>query len=223
MKFKGTAKLRGIVFLCAFVAQSWQVARASTIAYEEMTAGVPMLVVQDPASYYGSLGTDPQLMVRHLKRGSIPFWGLTFTFDAPTGTGFFDYYNANDLILDDLTVSIIPGGFSDPVIFGCGVESDFLLLPFWNCGFTQFGTDSSATVINFSGGPGLPPYSHFALELTGFPANANVTVAASARAAPEPQPAQLFMTGVLVLATAHWLRRSRGSVDSRARRHRIQG
>ena len=164
-----------------------------------------------PDLYYAGDGTDPQLLVRRLKRGSIPFSGSTFGFSAATGTGFFDYYNNNDMILSALTVTIDPGGLpsANASIFSCGIESELPAVPFTNCSFAAFGTNLNATVITFFGGSGLPPYSHFALGLTGFPANA--VVVATAELTPTPESASFVFVlaglvglGVTLAARSHY-------------------
>jgi hypothetical protein len=208
-------KLIQVPLFCALIALGAAGAHADTIAYFQVTQGVSTLVVLDPASYYSGAGKDPQLLVRRLKRGSIPFTGFEFGFAAETGTGFFDYYNDNDASLAELTLSITPGGpaSESASIFGCGVESEFPWMPFSACSFGEFGTDVSATVVNFFGGSGLPPYSHFAIELTDFPANATIVATAVPQPTPEPESLALILTGALGLGAARWLRRRQGSAS----------
>ena len=201
-------KLIQAAILCALFALCSTGARADTIAYYDVSDGNSILQILEPEPYYAGNGTDPKLLVRRLKRGSIPFSGPRFSFSANTGTGFFDYYNNNDMILSALTITIDPGGLpsASASIFSCGIQSELALLPFNNCSFGAFGTDLNATVINFFGGPGLPAYSHFSLDLTGFPANAAVVATAELTAAPEPVPSMLFFVGLLGLAFV-WARR----------------
>ena len=203
MKLTRTAVFCALLVLCPLGAH------ADTIAYYDVSNGRSTFVVLQPDLYYSGDGTDPQLLVRRLKRGSIPFSGPRFGFSAATGTGFFDYYNNNDMILSALTVSIDPGGLpsANASIFSCGIQSEFAFLPFYDCSFGKFGTNLDATVIAFFGGPGLPPYSHFALGLTGFPANAEVVATAELTPTPEPQSVVLVFGGFVGLGVMLGLRR----------------
>ena len=193
MKRTKVAVLGSLLVLCSAGA------RADTIAYYDVTNGNSILAVLQPDAYYAGDGTDPQLLVRRLKRGSIPFSGPSFSFFANTGTGFFDYYNNNPMILSTLTITIDPGGLpsASATIFSCGIESELIAMPFSNCSFGAFGSNLDATVITFFGGPGLPPFSHFALELAGFPANADVVATAELTPSPEPASLVLFFVGLL--------------------------
>jgi len=197
-------KLIRVAVFCSLVAFCSAGARADTIAYYDVNNGNSTLAILEPDLYYAGNGTDPKLLVRRLKRGSIHFRGSTFSFNANTGAGFFDYYNGNDMILSALTVTIDPGGLPSATasIFSCGIESEWASMPFNNCSFVKFGTDLDATVIAFFGGPGLPPYSHFSLDLAGFPANAAVVVTAELTPAPEPASFALFLVGLLGLGVA---------------------
>jgi len=183
--------------------------RADTIAYEFVQNGTPTLVLLNSAAFENGTPPDPSVLVRRLKRGSIPFTGYTFTFDATTGAGLFDYYNGNDFYLSVLALVINPGGpaLDAEAMFACGIESELAVLPFSDCSFAQFGSDDSATAVTFFGSPGLPPYSHFAIVLNGFPGNAQV-VATALPGAPAPEPGTwiLLLTGVVILAGARWRR-----------------
>jgi hypothetical protein len=180
-------------------------ARADTIAYNVIVNGVNRLIILDPAAYESENVTDPQLVVRRLQTGSIWFTGFTFSFNDNSGTGFFDYYNNNDDYLEQLSVTITPGGPASDMdsVFACGIETQLAELPFSNCLITEFGTDQTSSVITFFGNPGMPPFSHFGLELTGFPAGGTVTVSA-VPASPTPEPASLalVLTGGLLLGVA---------------------
>lgn len=181
--------------------------RADTIAYQVVQNGTPALVLLDPAAFASGSVPDPSILVRRLKRGSIPFTGYTFTFDAATGAGLFDYYNGNAFFLSALTVIISPGGpaLDAEAMFACGVDSQLAVVPFSDCSFAEFGSDASATEVAFFGSPGLPPYSHFAIVLDGFPSNANVIVNAVPGApAPEPGAWILLLTGLMILAGVRW-------------------
>ncbi|HXJ91669.1 MAG TPA: hypothetical protein VMT20_02165 [Terriglobia bacterium] len=186
-------------------------ARADTIAYDVVVNGANELIVLNPAAYESENVLDPQLVVRRLKTGSVWFTGFTFSFSDDTGTGFFDFYNDNPASLTDLSITVTPGGPASDLdsIFACGIESQLDVLPFSNCMINEFGTDQTSSVLTFFGEPGLPPFSHFAFELIGFPAGGTVTVSATPQAAAEPGSLTLILTGGILLSAAGWLRRRR--------------
>jgi hypothetical protein len=188
-------------------------ARADTIAYDVVVDGVNKLIVLNPGAYESENVVDPQLVVRRLKTGSAWFTGFTFSFSDDSGTGFFDYYNDNNDYLEQLTITITPGGPASDLdsVFACGIQSQLNALPFADCLITEFGTDQTSSVITFSGGVGMPPYSHFGFDLTGFPADGTVTVSATPSAtpgSPVPEPASLalVLTGCFLLGMAGWLK-----------------
>ena len=184
------------------------VARADTIAYDVVVNGANELIVLNPAAYESEIVVDPQLVVRRLKTGSVWFTGFTFSFSDDSGTGFFDFYNDNPASLMDLSITVTPGGPASELdsIFACGIETQLDVLPFSNCMINEFGTDQTSSVVTFFGSPGLPPFSHFAFELVGFPAGGTVSVSATPQATPEPGSLALVLTGGLLLGTAGWLK-----------------
>jgi hypothetical protein len=68
------------------------------------------------------------------------------------------------------------------------------------------GDDLSSTVVSFSS-PGLAPFSHFAVELTGLAPNAHITATATSAAVPEPGTILLLLTGAGAHLTRRKLRR----------------
>lgn len=198
-------KVWKFLFLVTAVGLFAGAARANTIAYNVIVNGANRLIILDPAAYESENVTDPQLVVRRLKTGSIWFTGFTFSFSDNSGTGFFDYYNNNDDYLEQLSVTITPGGPASDLdaVFACGIESQLDELPFSNCLISEFGTDQTSSVVTFFGRPGMPPFSHFGFELTGFPAGGTVTVSAvPATPTPEPASLALVLTGSLLLGVA---------------------
>jgi len=184
-------------------------ARADTIAYNVVVNGANQLVVLNPTAYESENVIDPQLVVRRLKTGSVWFTGFTFSFSDDSGTGFFDFYNDNPDSLMNLSIMITPGGPASDLdsIFACGIESQLGVLPFSNCMIEEFGTDQTSSVVTFFGEPGLPPFSHFAFDLVGFPAGGTVTVSATPQATPEPGSFTLILAGGILLVAAGWLKR----------------
>lgn len=199
------------ILFCAVAGLVTSIAFADTIRYEYVVNGVIETVNYNPGWFDTGPPVDPQLAVRRLKRGSIPFTGYSFSFDDNSGTGSFDYYNDNDAILEELTVTIMPGGPDslESAFFGCGINSDVTTMPFSDCTITEFGTDASSTVITFFGAPGLPAFSHFEFELTGFPAGGTVSVSAIPEVTPEPETLFLILTGAALLGCARWFRKLR--------------
>ena len=200
--------LRALV-LCGLVGLSSHRALADAVAVNELVNGTEILRVLDPSQYGHGTPADPQVTVHRLRRGSAPFKGYRFSFVAPDGSGSFDFFNDNPLTLLDLTLSISPGGPPNnvPALFDCGVGSDFNFLPFSSCSFIQTGDSNSPTVVLFFGGPGLPPFSHFALELAGFEPDTLITGMATPANVPEPAPMALLLTGMGTLLAGVRLRK----------------
>jgi hypothetical protein len=171
--------------------------RADTVAYEDVVNGVDSLTVLNSGAYAAGDYVDPEVVVRRLKRGSIPFEGFIFEFNSDSGTGFFDYRNNNDVALLDLTL-VITGVYGDAnMAFGCGIQTQLDALPFSSCVYRRIGTGTtdSSTVITFFGAAGLPAQSHFAILLTGFPADATVLAQAIPEASsPAPPPSASPLT-----------------------------
>jgi hypothetical protein len=197
-------KVLRFLFLVTAVGLWAGTARADIVAYDIIVNGVNKFVVLNPEAYESENVTDPQLVVRRLKTGSIWFTGFTFSFNDDTGTGFFDYYNNNNDYLEQLSVTITPGGPASDLdsVFACGIESELDELPFSNCAINEFGTDQTSSVVTFFGNPGMPPFSHFGFELVGFPAGGTVSVSAVPAATPEPSSLALVVTGCLLLGIA---------------------
>lgn len=189
------------VLLVAVVACSG-VLEASPVDIQEVIRGEQVTFFLNGGVLADQSVEDPQVALRRLKRGSIPFSGLTFSFAALAGSGFFDYYNSNAFDLFTLTLTITPGGppASTASSFGCGIETDVTgVFPFSSCEFQQTGSDVTSTIATFTGPPGLPPHSHFAVELDGFPANAQVSAAATPDPVPEPGVGLLFLSGLALV------------------------
>jgi len=185
---------------------------ADTVAVDQLINGKDTLTLIDEKKFAAGATDDPQIVVRRLARGSVHFSGLSFSFDAPSGSGIFDFFSANDFRLAELVFTITPGGPPRYVnsVFDCGVGSELKTLPFSDCRFAAMGDDLSSTVVSFWR-PGLPPFSHFAVELVGFAPNAHITATAKP-AAPVPEPATvvLLLSGAGALLTRRKLHRSTG-------------
>jgi hypothetical protein len=194
-------------------------ASADTVALNELINGKPTLVVLDPGQY-GTRVPDPRVAIRRLVRGSIPFYGLDFSFDLSDGAGSVDFRNAGPETLYSLTLTITPGGPAGvgPEEFSCGDSSALSdVIPFTNCVFLETGGPHSESIVTFYGGPGLPSQSHFFVTLEGFGSAVQVnaqggTTPVSGRAAealgtsdsvPEPGSLALFMGGVAMLLGRH--------------------
>jgi len=142
---------------------------ADTVAVDELINGKPTLSVLDPGQYTSGV-PDPRFAIRRVRRGSIPFYGLTFNFDLTNGSGSVDFLNASPETLYSLTFTITPGGpaGSGPEVFSCGDDSELSgVIPFTNCLFLETGGPQSTSVVTFYGGPGLPSQSHFLVTLQG--------------------------------------------------------
>ena len=176
---------------------------ADAVAVDELIKGHPSLFVLD-AARYGIDVPDPRVMVRQLRRGSTPFWGLDFGFDLSGGTGQADFRNAGPATLYGLTLTITPGGGGGegPQVFSCDAATDLdASIPFTNCLYTNVGGSDSPSIVKFYGGPGLPSQSHFSVELDGFASNVAVSAVATStpEAVPEPGTLALFLGGVALL------------------------
>jgi len=195
--------IRGIV-LAGLVVSSTRFASADPIEIQELIDGKEHTILLGNAA--APQLEDPQIWVRRLRRGSIPFFGLTFTFDSTTGTGVFDFFNAAPATLYSLTFVVTPGGPPSDVssLFACGVDSELSILPFNNCQFKQAGDTNSPTIVTFYGPPGLPGQSHFAININGFQPGTHV----QATAAPVPEPGTVALCAAgIVLLFAGWLLR----------------
>jgi hypothetical protein len=198
---------------------------ADTVAVDELINGKPTLSVLDPGQYTSGV-PDPRFAIRRVRRGSIPFYGLTFNFDLTNGSGSVDFLNASPETLYSLTFTITPGGpaGSGPEVFSCGDDSELSgVIPFTNCLFLETGGPQSTSVVTFYGGPGLPSQSHFFVTLQGFgsavqvtaqggttPINgASVGTSCGGDPVPEPETLGLFIGGVALLLGGHRLGRSR--------------
>lgn len=203
--------IRRALWLCALLPLWSGAALADTVAVDELVDGKDTLTVIDEKKFDAGPTDDPQIVVRRLARGSVHFQGLSFSFDAPSGSGIFDFFNANDFGLAKLVFTITPGGPPRTVnsLFDCGVGSELKALPFSDCRFAAMGDDASATVVSFWRS-GLPRFSHFAVELTGFAPNAHILATATRAAVPEPATVVLLLTGLGALLTRQKLRRSAG-------------
>ncbi len=202
--------IRRALWWCALLPLWSGGALADTVAVDQLIGGKDTLTVIDEQRFDAEPPHDPQIVVRRLRRGSVHFHGLSFSFDSPSGSGIFDFFSANDFGLAEVVFTITPGGPSRAVnsLFSCGVGSELKALPFSECRFAEMGDDVSSTVVSFSS-PGLPPFSHFAVELTGFAPNAHITATATP-AAPEPGTILLLLTGAGALLTRRRLHQSGG-------------
>jgi hypothetical protein len=202
-KKEGAAmNIRRALWWCALLLLWSGSARADTVAVDQLIDGKDTLTVIDEQKFEAGPPYDPQIVVRRLARGSMHFSGLSFSFDALSGSGIFDFFNANDFRLAELVFTITPGGPPRTVnsLFGCGVSSQLKALPFSECHFAEMGDDLSSTVVSFSSS-GLAPFSHFAVELTGFAPNAHITATATPARVPEPETILLLLSGVGALLT----------------------
>lgn len=176
---------------------------ADVVAVQQYINGASVLDVLKPGPIDFTTIDDPQMIVRRLIRGSVPFSGLSFSFDALSGSGDFDYYNGNSFALASLTFTILPGdpaGITDSM-FACGIQTQLTLLPFSNCRFSQFGGATTPTILSFYGGSGLPTHSHFDVEMNGFQPNSSVSAEATPLLTPEPGMAVLILSGIGSLLT----------------------
>jgi hypothetical protein len=198
-----------------------------TVALSELINGKTTLLVLDPAQY-GVGVPDPRVALRRLTRGSIPFYGLDFSFDLSDGTGSVDFRNAGSETLYSLTLTITPGGpaGAGPEVFSCGDDSQLSdVIPFTNCLFMQTGGPNSETIVTFYGGPGLPSQSHFFVTLDGFDSSVQVSAqggttpvngpAVGALGSPDPVPEPgtlaLFFSGVALLLGRRASRKKRSA------------
>jgi len=207
-----------LVFLCPQ-------AFADTVAVDELINGKPTLIVLDPGQYNSGV-PDPRFAIRRLRRGSIPFYGLDFTFDLSDGAGSVDFRNAGPKTLYSLTFTITPGGpgGAGPEVFSCGDDSELSgVIPFTNCLFLETGGPHSESIVTFYGGPGLPSQSHFFVTLDGFGSAVQVSAqggttplsgppvgtSGSPDPVPEPGTLALFIGGIAVLLGRRRLGKSR--------------
>ena len=120
-------------------------ASADTVGVYEVINGKPTLIVLQPAEYRSGL-PDPRVALRRLRRGSIPFYGLDFSFDLSNGSGSVDFRNAGPQTLYSLTLTISPGGpaGNGPEVYSCGDDSVLSdVIPFTNCLFLETGGSHS--------------------------------------------------------------------------------
>ncbi len=94
--------LRRALCLCALLPLWSGGALADTVAVDQLIGGKDTLTVIDEQKFDAGPPHDPQIVVRRLRRGSVHFHGLSFSFDAPSGSGIFDFFNANDFGLAEL-------------------------------------------------------------------------------------------------------------------------
>ena len=196
---------------------------ADGVAVDELVNGKPALIVLDPDDYNSGV-PDPRVAIRRLRRGSIPFYGLDFSFDLSDGSGSVDFRNAGSETLYSLTLTITPGGPGAPEVFSCGDDSLLSdVIPFTNCLFLETGGPNSKSIVIFYGGPGLPSQSHFFVTLDGFDSAVEVSAQGStspfngppvgARGDPSPVPEPgtlaLFVGGLALLLGARRLDKSR--------------
>src|SRR6516164_4569208 len=199
-------------------------ASADTVGVYEVINGKPTLIVLQPAEYRSGL-PDPRVALRRLRRGSIPFYGLDFSFDLSNGSGSVDFRNAGPQTLYSLTLTISPGGpaGNGPEVYSCGDDSVLSdVIPCTNCLFLETGGPHSESIVTFYGGPGLPSQSHFFVTLDGFgsavhvsaqggttPVNgASVGTSCGGDPVPEPETLGLFIGGVALLLGGRRLGRS---------------
>ena len=191
-------------------------ASGDTVAVNELINGNPTLVVLAPTEYTSGV-PDPRVAVRRLRRGSIPFYGLDFSFDLSNGSGSVDFLNASPETLYSLTFTITPGGpaGSGPEVFSCGDDSELSgVIPFTNCLFLETGGPHSESIVTFYGGPGLPSQSHFLVTLQGFGSAVEVsgqggTTPVNDSPVPEPGTLALFVGGGALMLGGRQLGKSR--------------
>ena len=191
-------------------------ASADTVGVYEVINGKPTLIVLQPAEYRSGL-PDPRVALRRLRRGSIPFYGLDFSFDLSNGSGSVDFRNAGPQTLYSLTLTISPGGpaGNGPEVYSCGDDSVLSdVIPFTNCLFLETGGPHSESIVTFYGGPGLPSQSHFLVTLQGFGSAVEVsgqggTNPVNDSPVPEPGTLALFVGGGALMLGGRRLGRSR--------------
>jgi hypothetical protein len=214
--------LHTLLLSAALVFVSSQAA-ADTVGINELVNGKPTLIVLNPSEYTSGV-PDPRIAIRRLRRGSIPFYGLDFSFDMSDGTGSIDFRNAGSATLYALTFTITPGGpaGNGPEVFSCGDDSQLSdVIPYTNCLFLETGGPNSESIVTFYGGPGLPSGSHFFVTLEGFGSAVQVSAqgstipwngppvgtSAGSDSVPEPGTLGLFISGVaLVLGACRLLK-----------------
>ena len=191
-------------------------ASADTVGVYEVINGKPTLIVLQPAEYRSGL-PDPRVALRRLRRGSIPFYGLDFSFDLSNGSGSVDFRNAGPQTLYSLTLTISPGGpaGNGPEVYTCGDDSVLSdVIPFTNCLFLETGGPHSESIVTFYGGPGLPSQSHFLVTLQGFGSAVEVsgqggTTPVNDSPVPEPGTLALFVGGGALMLGGRQLGKSR--------------
>lgn len=137
---------------------------------------------------------DPQIIIRQ-GSGTIPVTGLTFSFTLGTADGEETIDNQSGQVWTTLTLTISPGAPAD----GLGPEF-FVCTPlefFTDCTFLQLGSTTTATIVMFFGGTGIPADTHFTIEWVGFPEGAGLVGVANV---PEPGTMLLLVSGMGAMA-----------------------
>lgn len=204
-------KILRVLVVFGLAALSSHQALADAVVVDTLVNGKQVSTVLQPSLFGIAPLDDPGVTVHRIKRGSPSAWGVDdeFSFLTSQGSGVFDFFNDTSQTFHVLTLTMVPGGPPDNILtlFNCQVLSDFNDLPFSNCRFLEMGNSNSDTVVRFSGGPGLPSFSDFSIDLVGFAPGTEVSVQASPLVTPEPGSLALLLTGMSMLVGGRKLRK----------------